>query len=430
MTERWAFDGCRWPLPAALLGGGPIALSVARSLHRLSVPVYAAGHKIDPVQHSRACARFVDLGSGHGVQERWLQWLRSFDQPVVVLPCCDDALELVARHRDELRNLGHISIEADDEVLLAMLDKRSTYDLARRLGMRTPHTTVVERGSSAEQIIERVGLPCALKPAQSHVFTRVFPFLTKALIARSRAELEALLARLEPLGIEMLASDIVPGGDDRLAALTTYLDHAGAPLFMFTRAKVRQYPPHFGIGCYQVTRWDPSLAEAGLRFLQGVGVRGLASVEFKRDDVDGELVLIECNHRFTTATELSRLAGIDQAQIVYRRLVHPPGALPESFRQGVRLWNPVEDTLASLNGVRAGELTPTAWVRSLLHRQHLPLLSLTDPAPSIAGLGVLAGKAWLRLRGKISRTSTAASSDVHQPPPRADASRPPASRAP
>ncbi len=152
--------------------------------------MYAAVHRVDPVQHSRACARFVELGSGSGVQDRWLQWLRSFDQPAVVLPCCDDALELVARHRDELRYLGHTAIEADDEVLLAMLDKRRTYDLARRLGMRTPRTTVVDSESSAEQIIEQVGLPCALKPAQSHVFTRVFPFLTKALIARSHDELE------------------------------------------------------------------------------------------------------------------------------------------------------------------------------------------------------------------------------------------------
>ena len=424
MTQRRSSAGCRWPLPAVLLGGGPIALSVARSLDRLGVPVYAAVHRVDPVQHSRACARFVELGSGSGVQGRWLQWLRSFDQPAVVLPCCDDALELVARHRDELRYLGHTAIEADDEVLLAMLDKRRTYDLARQLGMRTPLTTVVDSETCAEQIIEQVGLPCALKPAQSHVFTRVFPFLTKALVARSRDELEGLLARLERLGIEMLASEIVPGGDDRLAAFTTYLDDAGAPLFIFTRAKIRQYPPHFGIGCYQITRWDPSLAKAGLRFLQGVGVRGLASVEFKRDARDDELVLIECNHRFTTATELSRLAGIDQAQIVYRRLAQLPAQPPTSFREGVRLWNPVEDTLASLASARAGELTPTAWVRSLLHRQHLPLLSLHDPAPSIASLRVMAGKARLRFHAKTSRTPPA----THQPLRTAATSGPPVSR--
>ena len=92
----------------------------------------------------------------------------------------------------------------------------------------------------------------------------------------------------------------------------------------------------------------------------------------------------------------------------------------------MRLWNPVEDTLASPPGVRAGELTPTAWVRSLLHRQHLPLLSLSDPAPSIAGLGVVAGKAWLRLRGKIfadehrrvQRRSPATTQGRREPPAR------------
>ena len=50
--------------PAILLGGGPIAVSVARSLGRAGIRVYALGSAPpDTVAHSRYCDVFVNLGA-------------------------------------------------------------------------------------------------------------------------------------------------------------------------------------------------------------------------------------------------------------------------------------------------------------------------------------------------------------------------------
>jgi hypothetical protein len=52
------------------------------------------------------------------------------------------------------------------------------------------------------------------------------------------------------------------------------------------------------------------------------------------------------------------------------------------------MWHPVED-LRSLRGYQEeGSLTTGAWLRSLWHRQHFPLLSADDPGPSMASIGV------------------------------------------
>src|ERR1700694_4065011 len=129
--------------PAIILGGDANAISVARSLGAAGVRVYVVGSGSEAVRFSRFCATFVAL-AGADVQTRWLDWLTAHGpRGAVLLPCTDDGLELIAHHRAELTALGYRPIEADDDVLLAMLDKERTYTLARTLGVPAPRTVTV-----------------------------------------------------------------------------------------------------------------------------------------------------------------------------------------------------------------------------------------------------------------------------------------------
>ena len=184
----------------------------------------------------------------------------------------------------------------------------------------------------------------------------------------------------------MLVTEFIPGPDDQFSSYYSFLDEEGSPLFHFTKRKLRQFPPRFGGGTYHVTEWQPEVAELGLRFFQGVGLRGLGNVEFKRDARDGGLKLIECNARFTMATGQVRRAGIDLAMIAYARTTGQPLPPMDSFRDGVRLWYPSLD-LRALQQYRAlGEISRTQWLRSLAHRQHLPVLDAHDPLPFLTAV--------------------------------------------
>ena len=371
--------------PAILLGGYANAVSVARSLSRSGVEVFALGDRASEVRHSRHRTGFVDLGTQGDVQGRWLAWLeRSGPLGAVLLPCSDDGLELVARNRGMLLELGYRPIEADDEVALAMLDKSETYARAARLGVPTPRTYPVTSNEEIDEISASIGYPCALKPARAHEFHRRSGLPEKLVVVSSRAQLRERFASLAALGVELLVTEIIPGGDDQLPSYYTYLDGSGKPLLHFTTRKLRQFPPNFGHGCYRLSEWDSEVAALGLRFLQGVGVRGLAMTEFKRDPRDGKLKLIECNHRFTSATELVRLAGIDLATLTYRRALDLPVLPLSGFREGVYLWSPADDVRTFHAERSAGRLTSWDWVRSLLHRQHFPVFDWTDPTPTLA----------------------------------------------
>ena len=79
----------------------------------------------------------------------------------------------------------------------------------------------------------------------------------------------------------MLVTEVIVGASDEFVSYFGYLDEDGQSLLSFTKRKLRQQPPGFGIGTYHQTTYDPEVAAAGLRFLQAVGMRGLGNVEFK-----------------------------------------------------------------------------------------------------------------------------------------------------
>jgi D-aspartate ligase len=384
--------------PAVLLGGGVVALSVARGLSAAGIPVIGLGHGQDPLRRSRCRSRFVDTGAGDAVQERWLDWLQEGPGEGALLPCSDDGLELVARNRDRLVAMGYAPVEADDDVLLAMLDKARTAELARAAGIDLPRTATVERGRPLAGILDEFAFPCALKPRQSHLFAQHFGMLKKLLVVSSPRELEEQLAGL-PDGLEMIATEIVPG-PDRFCSYYSYMDEHGEPLFHYTKQKLRQYPVRFGLGTFHRSNWDPEVAEVGLKFFRGIGLRGLGCVEFKRDERDGRLKLIECNHRFTAADALQRACGLELGLLAYNRALGLPAAPPGEYRRGVGLWFPKDDARAFLAYRRAGEMSPAAWLRSLRGPLRFPVASLRDPLPGLLGALRLLGRS---LRRPFSR---------------------------
>jgi D-aspartate ligase len=371
-----------------ILGGESVAVAVARSLAPLGVETYALGDTWDPQRWGRFVDHFVDVGSKGGVEERYMEWLRTHGpRGGVVMPCYDDGLDTVARNRAQLEEWGYRPLEGNDEVNLAMMDKERSLDLCRRAGVPAPHAVAVRSHAAAERAAADLQFPLALKPIQSHLFAREFGE-TKLLVVSSPEELAPTLERTLGLGIDMLATELIPGWDDQIVTYYTYLGDHGEPLFHFTKRKLRQWPVHFGLACYQVTTWDPELAEVGLRFCQGTGIRGIGTVEFKRDPRDGDFKFIECNPRLTGSTELVRHAGIEIPQIAYLRAIGRTPPPVRGYRTGVREWYPLSDLKALRHYRQAGELTTAAWARSMLRRFHFPRFRASDPMPSIVRIGI------------------------------------------
>ena len=122
-----------------------------------------------------------------------------------------------------------------------------------------------------------------------------------------------------------MVQELVPGGDDALFTVGSYLDRNGRPLGVFCGRKLRQTPP--GIGTCRVGEavWVQEVVEDALRLLAGFGYYGLSQVEFKRDARDGRYKLMEINARLWQWHGLATACGVDLPRIAYDDLT---GAAP------------------------------------------------------------------------------------------------------
>ena len=389
-------------------------MPILRALGGAGIEVFGVGDPGEAMRFSRFCHGYVALNRTDRFQERMLAWLREeCPYGAVVIPCADDGLELVARHRRELEEQGLRPMEANDEITLIMLDKARTYALAAEIGVRAPQTIPLRAPDDVERAAVEFSYPFALKAVHSHLYARHFP--GKALMVNDRAELARHLTDTAAAGVEMIATEIVPGADDCVVAYFSYLDEDGDVLLQFTSHKIRQYPTGFGLASYAVNGWEPDVADAGLRFLRAAGVRGISETEFKRDPRDGQLTLLECNNRFTVQV---RAVPVDVPRFVYNRMLGRP-APPPLGRRAVHLWNPLSDVITMAQLHRRGELTLREWVRSLHFPLALHVFRLDDPLPTVAVNGRLVYRGVRRvvreLRARLRRSGGTEAATVPEP---------------
>jgi D-aspartate ligase len=384
--------------PLVVVGGSTNALSVARSLGELGVRVYGLG--VDPFvarsRHLEPIRLGPDADSAADVEAAWTQALlgpaTEHLRGAVVVAGDDVGLTVLARHRDALLERFRLD-ESDVRAQLGMLDKLTTYEWAREAGVPTPRFWRVATMADLERLRDELVYPLIVKPLLSHEYQARFPGATKFRVAEDHDALVTGYRELAEVGLAVMLVEKILGSDEQLCSYATHLDASGVPAFDFHKRVIRRYPPNEGLACYHVTGHDPEVKELALRLLKHAGVRGLASVEFIRDERDGLLKLIECNARFSAANPLLVVAGIDAARLVYFRAIGEAYPLPAEHREGLRLWYPVDDLRSFLALRRRGELGTGRWLRSIAHRQHFPILALRDPMPAVARAVLRARKA-------------------------------------
>ena len=375
------------PPPALVVGGSHNALSIARSLSRRGIAVYALNRPDSEVRWSRH-VRWLQLPDAEPFAAAIARFLlgpaSNALRGAVLLVAGDEALELIGSRYAELQRKFRLDL-CNPAAQRCMLDKLDTYEAARAAGVPTPRFWAIGSRRELDRCRHELVFPLIVKPRHSHEFQR--HFRAKFLVVDNHAELLRALEVVEGTELRCLLMEKIPGPDTLLCSYYTYLDEDGRPLFDFTKRILRRSPPNMGLATYHITDHVAGLKEPALRLFHHVGLRGIANVEFKMDPRDGQLKVIECNARFTAANALLAHCGLDLAYFVYCRAIGlAPPHLPD-FPDGVSLWDPTRDFKAFLALRRRGELGLLGWLRSVLHRQTFPVFSWRDPVPALARVG-------------------------------------------
>jgi D-aspartate ligase len=314
-------------------------LAAVRSLARAGAPVIAVDHRRSALGfRSRYALPLLSpdpVADPDGFAERLVALGDALGRPAPIFPTHDEHLNAIARARDRLGARFLYPFPAWD-VLDRIQSKGQQLERARELGVPVPRTK--------EEPTDELGFPVLVKPSEPTGFRR--RFARQSFRCETRSELDEAFERARPF--HPLVQEWIPGGDDELYTLGSYLGPDGQALGLFSGRKLVQTPP--GVGTCRVGEalWVDEVVEQGLALLRGLGFHGLSQVEFKRDPRDGVYKLMEVNPRLWQWHGLAAACGVDLARIAYWHLL---GArLPAARSNGVskrwaitlvRGWKPV-----------------------------------------------------------------------------------------
>ena len=220
-------------------------------------------------------------------------------------------------------------------------------------------------------IQDQIEYPAFIKPYVGHVWREKFGGTHKGFKVRNAQELVTRFEEIFPTGLQAMVQSIILGPNTNHYKVCAYINRQGEPLAVFTLRKIRQYPTEFGVGTLVESLHFPELVELGLQFFKGIGYQGIGSIEFKRDERDGKLKMIELNPRLWQQNIQATDCGMNFPLIQYLDLTDQNPAPQVDFRDGVRWLDAMADFQSFWSYFRRGELSPWGWVKSWMG--HVPL---------------------------------------------------------
>ncbi len=357
-------------------------LDIMRDLSRHGVPLLAldANPRALGFSSRRACG--LVCPDPKADEEAFVAFLEDLGprlpQRGVLFPTHDEYIWPIARHAARLDPWFIIPFSRW-ETMRRLHDKRAQLESAWRCGVDTPKTVFVDSAADLVRGLEEIGLPAIFKPVESLAFK--LRFHRHVLTIDTRAELERVYAQVDDCGTLMM-QEIVPGGDDELYTLGSYLDEESRPLAIFTGHKLRQHPPMFGHCRMAVSRWVPDMADAGIRLLQELRYHGVSQVEFKRDVNDGRYKLMEINARHWMWHALGTDSGVNLSLAAYADAVGRPFIAPRQTEDGK--WAIfLTDARDTLREWRHGERELLPWIRTYTNVRRDGLYDIADPMPGL-----------------------------------------------
>ena len=373
-------------------------LQAARILARNDIPVI--GIASNPRHHAcytRVCEKIIVADT---TSEKLVDTLRALAEDLssraVLYPCHDHCVSIVSRHRAVLRDFFYIML-ADADVLEALAEKTSFYELATELSVKVPQTHILSKQADAIALAPTLQYPCVLKPTMRSPQWNART-MAKAFHVKDEQEFLATYKKICDWAPEMMVQQWIVGDDTSLYSCNCYFDSQSRLVTSFVARKLRQWPPRVGSSCFGEEVRNDYVRDATISIFRHVGYSGLGYVEMKQDQRTGEHYAIEANiGRPTGRSAIAEAGGIEMLLAMYCDATGRP--MPENLEQqyrGVKWIDLRHDFQSALQYVRSGELSIGEWFRSLRGKKAHAVFSWTDPLPFFADI-------WNVLRTALSR---------------------------
>lgn len=389
--------------PAVIFGLYETGLGVIRSLGREGISVIGIDFKKDIAWYSRYVK---PMRCPHPLQQegQFIDWIQSnFSDKKEKCPVfftSDDFLISFSRNRIILSDYFLFNL-VDHSLLENISNKHSQYKLASKAGNVLPATWLIRDLSDYINLPETITYPLFIKGLDVNSWKEKISGRIKGFLVRDLQELHEKVNSIIAENVPVIIQEVIPGPDTNHYKYCSYTSSSGEILAEFTLRKIRQNPIHFGIGAVVESLYNEELINEGRKLFKGLSFRGVGSAEFKRDENDGKLKLIELNPRYWQQNYLSTICGINFPLINWNDLLGKPVLMENIFKTGVKWINRYLDFDSFLSYNREGELSFRNWRKSLKGKCVYSDFTRDDPLPFLYEFRN--GKRFLNIPGYLRR---------------------------
>jgi predicted ATP-grasp superfamily ATP-dependent carboligase len=389
-------------VPAIVMGRGPTALGILRSLQLAGIPAYVACPPGDIVTRSRWYRPTPGSLPWDGQPgEPALAALRAMplDKAVIIAGADDAALWLADLPSTDLGDRFLVSTSSRDAQEL-LQDKAIFAGYLAAAHIPHPRTYRIACLDDIEAIpfdsMDRV----FIKPVNSQRFSDVTG--VKGLWVDRPEALREVWARLHAQGFSVMAQEYVPGPASEHFFVDGFRDRNGAYTGLFARRRLRMSPPDFGNSscCHSIPLAIlPDAIRHLRRLLDGLDYRGIFSAEFKRDPRDGVYRIIEVNTRAWTYVEFAARCGMNVCEMAWQDAQGlPVSRATRDYPEGVACVDLYHD-IPTVLALRKRQSLPWLFVLAQWARAQLHTFRWDDPQPALSFVRALARKRFLRSVG-------------------------------
>jgi D-aspartate ligase len=377
-VRRRLAAAARAPRPAAIVFECSYVngLSAIRSLAAIDVPVLALDHRRQALGLRSRLAVPVVCPHPHEQPEEFAglvtELCESLPHGAVAFPTHDEYLVAVNRSAPASLRVPF----GPRDLIEPIQAKRFQYDAAERAGVLIPVTFHPGDEQAAAQAAGMLRYPAVMKPSEGAGFKRRHG--VPLIVAQTPEE----LLDAYRLGAEFapMLQERIPGGDECLWTVGSYVDPRGAVPGIFCGRKLLQAPAGVGTCRVGIAEWDDEAVDGSRRLLHALGYHGVSQVEYKRDPRDGSLRLMEVNARLWQWHSLAAACGVDLVQMAYRGAVGEPVAARTSRGADGRRWVAL---VRHLRESRREHLGLRRTLTPLRPPFTEPVFSLRDPMPAV-----------------------------------------------
>jgi predicted ATP-grasp superfamily ATP-dependent carboligase len=393
-------------VPAIVMGRGPTALGILRSLQMAGIPAYVACPADDIVTHSRWYRPTPGAVPWDGQPgESALAVLRAMplEKAVIIAGADDAALWLADLPSSDLGDRFLVSTSSRDTQGL-LQDKAVFAGYLAAAHIPHPRTYRIACLEDIDAIPFATMDRVFIKPVNSQRFSDVTG--VKGIWVDRPDALREAWARLHAQGFSLMAQEYVPGPASEHFFVDGFRGANGAYGGVFARRRLRMSPPDFGNSscCHSVPLAIlPGAVRQLRRLLDGLDYRGIFSAEFKRDPRDGVFRIIEVNTRAWTYVEFAARCGMNVCEMAWQDAQGlPVTRATTDYPEGVACVDLYHD-IPTVLALRKRQRLPWWGVLGQWARAQLHTFRWDDPQPAIAFVRGIVRKRVLRSVGAPER---------------------------